>query len=635
MITLAIRAADPNETIRFAAEELKKYLEKLNGEICAEINPDRPCEHEIRLSYLSRQDAENDTVSVVVRGLNGDLRGSNPRSILYAVYRYLEAVGIRWVRHGADGERIPAAHDFSCDRISFVSTARNKYRGMCIEGAVSIENMLDNIDWVAKMGFNIYFIQFMRPTTFFDRWYRHVGNPLAGECRVISNEEAEDFLERMVREIKKRGLIYHAVGHGWTSTSFGLPGKGGWETFDGEISEETRSALAMLDGKRDIWRGVPMNTELCYSNPAVRAKVADTCVSYVEAHPEVDTVHLWLSDGCSNHCECEECRKMRPSDYYVILLNEIDERLTARGLGTKVVFLAYHDLLWAPEQAKLKNPDRFIIMFAPIRRTYKTSYAELGELPEVPPFERNRNVIPDSVEENAAHLKNWTDGNPVNGFSFEYYYWLGEHYGDWGGMNLARIIYEDIRNLERIGMSGIVSCQSQRAFWPTGFGPFVMARTLWDDTVSFEDLIKEYFSSAFGQAAPTFIKHYCRLSELAGLPASAEKFTRARSAAQEMRSRLTWLRAAADEQDFCFVKSLDYEDYHCRLLMKNMEAELALLKKGPEGSLDAWRELVRFVQETESEAQPIFDITQFFSDLEGRKHGELVPYRLIDWRRNE
>ena len=40
-------------------------------------------------------------VCVRARGRGYLLTGSNPRSVLFAVYRYLHAAGFRWVRPGA------------------------------------------------------------------------------------------------------------------------------------------------------------------------------------------------------------------------------------------------------------------------------------------------------------------------------------------------------------------------------------------------------------------------------------------------------------------------------------------------------------------------------------------------------
>ena len=52
------------------------------------------------------------------------------------------------------------------------------HRGICIEGANSLENVLNFIEWMPKMGFNSFFIQFKKPDTFFERWYHHIFNPI-------------------------------------------------------------------------------------------------------------------------------------------------------------------------------------------------------------------------------------------------------------------------------------------------------------------------------------------------------------------------------------------------------------------------------------------------------------------------
>lgn len=52
-------------------------------------------------------------------------------------------------------------------------TASLRHRGVCIEGADSLENILDFIDWLPKMGYNSFFLQFKLPYTFMARWYHH------------------------------------------------------------------------------------------------------------------------------------------------------------------------------------------------------------------------------------------------------------------------------------------------------------------------------------------------------------------------------------------------------------------------------------------------------------------------------
>jgi len=130
-------------------------------------------------------------------------------------------------------------------------------------------------------------------------------------------------------------------------------------------------------------------------------------VEYSKNNSEIDYLHFWLSDALNTQCECENCKDTIPSDFYVMMLNEIDEKLARAGLDTKIVFLIYFDLLWEPQKERIKNPDRFVMMFAPFSRTYSKAYAEsdLSGRAPLAPYERNRLVMPRSVEENVARLR--------------------------------------------------------------------------------------------------------------------------------------------------------------------------------------------------------------------------------------
>ena len=613
-----------NETVLFAKEELEKYLLLLDNNI--------PANFQITLQYLDETDEENDTVSVDVGENGGVLAGSNPRSVLFAVYQYLEALGICWVRHGKDGEYIPDNVTVSERTIQFKRTAKHKVRGMCIEGAVSIENMLDNIDWVAKVGFNTYWLQFMTPYNFFNRWYNHVMNPTK-EGRTITIEEAREFREKMVREIKKRGISYYAVGHGWTCIPFGLPGEGGWTEVTEGPSEEIKPYLALRDGKREFVNNIPMNTELCYSNPEARAKVAMCLADYAEQHPEVDVIVISLSDGVYNHCECENCRKKIPSDFLVILLNEIDEELTKRGISTKLAVALYRDFLWAPETETLKNRDRFILKFSPITRPYNVSYADIETLPEIPKFVRNKMEGPTTLEGNTAHLVSWLKQCPGQAISFEYYYWWGEHYRDFGSFNLAKVVYKDIQTLESLGLNGLISCQSQRAFMPSGLGSYVMAKTLWDDTVPFESMAEVYFKGAFGELEGIFKAYLENLSKIAKEADEKLRFTQLKTVSEEMLETIKDIRSNLKKPlPYCHEKSVDYIEFHCEHMIINAIAELAMLEKGLEGSIEEWKTLIKFLQENEDRFQSVLDITQVFPDLHYRRHREMMGLNLVDLR---
>ena len=47
---------------------------------------------------------------------------------------------------------------------------------------------------------------------------------------------------------------------------------------------------------------------------------------------------------------------------YMMIMNEVDELLTAEGLATRIVFIAYVDTMFAPQKITIQNPRRFCLM---------------------------------------------------------------------------------------------------------------------------------------------------------------------------------------------------------------------------------------------------------------------------------
>lgn len=129
----------------------------------------------------------------------------------------------------------------------------------------------------------------------------------------------------------KRSILYHAVGHGWTCEPLGLNGLG-WDPVTDTVDQKYRQYLALLNGKRELFQGIPLNTSLCYSNSEARKIMAESVVEYLENNPAVDILHFWLADDMNNQCECDACKTVRPSDFYVMMLNELDELLTQKEI---------------------------------------------------------------------------------------------------------------------------------------------------------------------------------------------------------------------------------------------------------------------------------------------------------------
>ena len=529
---LAAKAPEKIRPALFAAEELRKYLLRMGApaiSLTLEEDPSlgedkaagekSPWVYDAALDDRYRIDAFVDTGDGDTKGIapmiHGTISGSNPRAILLGAYRYLAIAGCRFLKPGEENEWIPYQPDPYAYQAHVEVTAHLRHRGGCLEGANSIDDILRFIDWSPKVGYNSFFFQFEYPKTFLERFYHHKENPLM-EPVEVTMDDAKRLLDLFDEEMLKRGLLQHRVGHGWTSKVLGAK-QTGWETSDEVFQEETVRMMAQVNEKRALWDGVPTNTNLCLSNPEVRSKFVGHVMDYLHRNPSVDYLHIWLADDRNNSCECGNCRKKRPSDWYVVLLNELDEAMTKEEMKARIVMLLYVDLLWEPQEEKIRHPERFLLMFAPITRSFKNSFSDYDpeNLPEEPPFVLNKLSFPKDVEINLAFLKGWRE----NAFRtpdfdcFDYDYYMGRaHYGDPTYVRIARTIDGDMKSHWRFGLNGYNSCQELRSQFPNGLANYVLAQAAVDPGPSFEERAKAYYRDCYGENGPELFEKMSALS---------------------------------------------------------------------------------------------------------------------------
>jgi hypothetical protein len=615
----------------FAGQELQKYLEKMTGcpvtvipqaAFCADLQggiwlglagdiPDSP--------LLETASAMDDAVAAQVNGGEGWIAGVNPRSLLLAVYRCLHELGCRWLRPGPEGESIPRRETGEIN-VQLNEKPAYRHRGICIEGAVSLENVLEVVDWAPKLGLTAYFHQFREGHTFFDRWYSHRGNPLKTP-EICTPEQAQEYTRIIETELARRGMLYHAVGHGWTCEAYGIPGLG-WDPVIQDWPDEVLAVLAEVNGKRVMWHDIPMITSLCFSQPGVREKVIACVADYLSEHGNIDALHLWLDDGFNNKCECPECRAMLPSDYYILLLNELDQEMTRRGLVEKIVFLCYADMLWPPESARLANPDRFIFMFAPITRSYRQPlFPENIQYP-IPAFDRNKLVFSNNNDEQLAFLRGWQQVFSGDSFIFEYHLIQGGGYTlDPEPTFLAHLLWEDIRNLRALKLNGYISCQYLRNFFPTGLGMYVLGRTLWDDTLSFDSLLADHFAASFGadwERAVNYLQSFSALQDVVPLrekdkpvdPNAQEKLAEGLAVVDAFAPVIERNLAVENPTQ---ARSWFYLQAHARIMRGTLKMLSARAQGNHAAELELWQALKNLVCQLEDEIQPVFDLYGFVS----------------------
>ncbi len=584
-----------NDTLIFAADELRSYLSRM-------LPPDTA------LSVALRVDPApgSDRFAVDLSPTGGTITGNSGRAVLLGAYDALRRLGCRFLAPGRDNELVPRIGPEAL-RLRYEKTAAFYHRGVCIEGADSRENILDFIDWLPKAGYNAFFLQFKSPSVFLARWYRHLNNPALPPEPMPAPEAVMAEAEAAVA---RRGLMLHKVGHGWTGQALGYDANS-WDADSRPLAEDKRAMAAEIGGVRGLFGGVPANTNLCLSAPDARERFAALVTDYARENPGVDYLHIWLADAFNNICECPACRRTTLSDQYVALLNDIDRRLTAEGLDTKLVFLLYQELLWPPVKARLEHPDRFVLMFAPISRTFARSY-DTAQVPPIPPYVRNRITLPGDLGENLAFLRGWQA--IFGGDSFVYDYPLGRaHYGDLGYVHMARIIHGDVQRLRELGLNGTVSCQELRAGMPNFLPNYVMGRTLFDPEEDLDGLLEEYFSAAYGAGAPRALSFLSELSELSDCDYVNGKGPRRDPAlAGRMERAAALCRAfAAAPPDGCGPVQAGFWDrlgYHARYAGRLAAALAALARGDTDAAVRLWRDLAVFIGANETRYQPWLDV---------------------------
>ena len=376
--------------------------------------------------------------------------------------------------------------------------ADHRFRGHTTEGDPSLEQVLVYIDHHAKQELNMYGLLSIYP--YHMRYYNHRHNQQNRPPEPVDQATIRQWEVLCEAELSKRGMQIRGGGHGWIPKMFGLShdDRPLYQQGLKECPEEIKPGLAMLNGVRDLRRKNPTYTNFCMSRADLRSKLADLVVEYAEQNRQVTQIDVLLADTAHNSCECPECTKKRPSDWLVMIFNEIDEKLTAKGIDTKLVYSTYVDCNFPPICERLKNPDRFLLQITPIKRKYNSSVDWEKPLPEPPKYVHNAWEPPKDMEENLALFNQTRELFNVPCVMYEYHYWKHQ-YRDPGMMAMARRLYHDVRSWKPTGFDGCIEDGSNRSFFPNGFISHIWAETMINRDCDYETELADYFSHAYGE----------------------------------------------------------------------------------------------------------------------------------------
>jgi len=474
---------------------------------------------------LCKSQHYDDEMLVRSKGQSVLVSGSNPRSVLFSAYRLLQELGARWPFPGKAGECLPRLKRLSLHGFRIYEKPAYRHRGISDEGPVSLQHVLDFVAWMPKVCLNAFYMELKNFSFQWSGWYEHKYNPDYKPPDYYPSKEYPALVNTVVAALRQRGLMHHRVGHGWTAECLGVEAVG-WVKSKKPVPADKRDLVALVKGKRDWWTGIPLNTELCYSNPRARRLLVDHVVEYALKHPEIDFLHFWLSDSTNNHCECPECVKTDPSDVYATLVKEIAGRLKRAGAKTRLVFLCYYNTYWPPVKERIgPEYDNVVFMFAPISRCYAHALADprcTGDVPRRRP-PRNKIRAPHTNQGLFAFRKMWSKFADCDSFIYDYYLWIHPE-GPHGHLPLAKVAWQDARDRKSLDLNGLVACHNLRNFYPTGLVQWAIAQGGWNPRRRFDDLLAEYLAAAFGPLARQVRAYLEGLSAATGKPPHAKRW---------------------------------------------------------------------------------------------------------------
>lgn len=534
-------------TISFAEYELKRYTAAMG--VYPEISLNVDIEAFDTTNFFQFNPKFDDAFKIKIKNGTGTITATNERAVLLGVYHFLKTQGCSFIHPEVGGEIIPHITKV-CD-VDQIWYAKTRHRGFT-DGVTAgdergFDIILKHIDWLPKMMANSFFTELTDYYSHYCNLFSYMGNPYKKPDN-LTREQFEKNDRRLVEEMQKRGLIRHGAGHGWTVELMGLNEI--HRTAEVQMCEHPE-ILAQINGERKYYMDSPLFSNLCYSNPKVRQDFAKLVYDYSVSHPEIDVIHVWLGDQFSNFCECDECKKLTPTDWYVKILNEIDEIFTRHGSDKKIGFLTYFELCFPPTTEHIVNQERFILMFAPYQRNFRQPYRDVVPKPYT---WRGLNTYTEADMDASlylAQLKDWKKAFTGDSFVFDYTFFEKPSNVDTTNVLYANIPYSDSVFLPEIGLNGRIECGGMRCMSPTALNMHADLLPLFYGDISYENFYNNFFTSCYGEGEEIsdFLEemakampydHLCTMlgKKMPLTPDEAEKLTEGRDALRRFRDKL-------------------------------------------------------------------------------------------------
>ncbi len=462
----------------FAAEELATYLGRMTGTaFTVKNNPGKTSifvgtAPSIENFYFGIPGAKSpEQLGISTFGQNIFLTGGDSRGVTYAVYSFLQQLGCRWIAPDynffeGSSRHIPLSPDLTYHHQGdFVDKPEMKYRKFYVEEGKShnVENLLQLIDWMPKLRYNILVI----PINY------------QGSNRV----KWDNWREKLTPELQKRGIIIEVGGHGYENFL-----NAGME--NGKLFELHPEWFGMdKSGKRSPDK----HSVFCTSNRDAVHYLQDNVMTYLKTHPEIEIFDFWPPD-MERWCCCPECSKTTSEQRHFKLVNRMAEKLRKQLPEVKLECLAYSRYVTPPEDVKLDPA--VLLDFCPITQNFQMQFYDKGSV---------KNTMYD------GSLRKWLD-------KFEGDINIYSYYRKYKWRSLPNIfphyLQNELKYFRSIGIKGI-SVYSEPGDW-FAYGPnyYVLGHLAQHPDANVDALMTEYTNLLYGPAAEVMVEVYQALEDI-------------------------------------------------------------------------------------------------------------------------
>jgi len=421
------------------------------------------------------------------------LCGNDRAGTLYAVYDFLERLGVRWFGPGEVNEEVPATLPDPLPEINAADWPRFRTRGFW---AWEDRGNPAFFDWMARNRMNLWTAA---ESDIPDLRKRCIHLTCGGHQQIerfLNPAAPYPYNHPNFKGDEGKPKDPYAVGDEYRGDVNG----------DGVLTyaEAHPEWYGLRNGRRAT--DLRANVNFCTSNRDAVAELTKNLVDDLIGGEWrfADSLNFWTLDG-GKWCECKRCKALgTPTDRNLLLIHAVRKaivRAMRQGRlhrNVTVAFLAYADVIDPPTRPLPADfdYDNCVATFFPIVRCYVHCFDD-----------------PNCTEFNARYLKRYRGWAVDPNRYYRGQIFIGEYYNVSGYKNLPILFYRtmphDIRFFYRTGARHMHYMHAPTGNWgPRALTNYEFAKLLWNPDVDTAALLDDYFRGRYGRAAAAMRRFY-------------------------------------------------------------------------------------------------------------------------------